>query len=270
MQSELATIREDDRAELYRLKLQAEAWKPAADEFFGSLPIRSGSQAVDLCCGAMGVLSSLSRAVGERGRVMGVEDNPTRRQAACRFVDNAKLRNVSIRKGSAVLTGLPSGQFDLVHCRFLFAPTGQPGQILREMFRLLRPGGIIAIQEPDGSCWNVTPCNASWIRLKNAIFAAIRAEGGNFDAGRHTFGMLTAAGCRDVSQRNAVLACHGRDPYKLAPLQFANWLRPQIISGMLMSEDRLEECIEDAVAAAADPRSVMTSFLVTQVAGLKI
>jgi ubiquinone/menaquinone biosynthesis C-methylase UbiE len=270
MHAEHATRGEDDLAELYRLRLQAEVWRPAADEFFAGLSIRPGSHAVDLCCGAMGVLGSLSRAVGQRGTVTGVENNAIRLKAARTFVDDANLANVNIVEGAAALTGLPSGRFDLVHCRFLFAPTGQPDRILHEMLRLLRPGGIIAIQEPDGSCWNVTPCNASWIRLKSAIFGALRAEGGNFNAGRHTFGMLTAAGFREVSQRNAVLACHGRDPYKLAPLQFANWLRPQIVGRMLMSEDRLEECIEDAIAVAADPRTVMTSFLVTQVAGRKI
>ena len=182
----------------------------------------------------------------------------------------ADLANVTISEGLASVTGLASGQFDLVHCRFLFAPAGRADQILGEMLRLLRPGGIIAIQEPDGSCWNVAPCNATWMRLKSAIFGALRAAGGDFNAGRYTFGMLTAAGVRDVSQRNAVLACHGQDPYKQAPLQFANWLRPQIVNSMLMSEDRLEECIEDAVIAAADPESVMTSFLLTQVAGRKI
>jgi hypothetical protein len=74
----------------------------------------------------------------------------------------------------------------------------------------------------------------------------------------------------EVSQRNACLACHGRDPYKQLPLQFANWLRPQIVDRMLMSEDRLEECLEDAITIAADPSTVMTTFLVTQVAARKI
>jgi ubiquinone/menaquinone biosynthesis C-methylase UbiE len=270
MHAEFAAKGEDDIAELYRLRLQARAWEPAAGEFFAGLQIRPGSRAVDLCCGAIGVLGPLSRVVGNRGVVIGVENNPIRLEAARAFVDDAELTNVSIIEGSAIATGLPSGRFDVVHCRFLFAPTSQPDRILGEMLRLLRPGGYIAIQEPDGSCWNLTPCNASWTRLKTGILGAIRARGGDFDAGRHTFGMLAAAGMRQISQRNVVLACHGRNPYKQAPLQFANWLRPQIVNRMLMSEDRLEECIEDAVVAAADPRTVMTSFLVTQVAGRKI
>ena len=261
---------EDDLAELYRLRLQAEVWESAADEFFADLHIRPGSRVIDLCCGAMGVLEPLSRAVREHGTVIGVESNPIRLNAARAFIEDAHLCNVDIVEGSAVATGLPSGQFDLVHCRFLFAPTGHPDLILSEMLRLLRPGGYIAIQEPDGSCWNFTPGSASWMRLKTAIFGAIRAGGGDFNAGLHTFGMLRAAGMGEVSQRNACLACHGPDPYKQLPLQFANWLRPQIVDRMLMSEDRLEEYLEDAITIAADPSTVMTTFLVTQVAARKI
>jgi SAM-dependent methyltransferase len=273
MRTEFGTTRrrgEDDLAELYRLRLQAEVWESAADGFFGGLHIPPGSRAVDLCCGAVGVLEPLSRAVGEHGTVIGVESSPIRLHAARAFVEEADLPNVAIVQGSAVATGLPSDQFDLVHCRFLFAPTGQDDRILTEMLRLLRPGGCIAIQEPDGSCWNVVPRCAGWTRLKTAIFGAIRARGGNFDAGLHTFGMLTAAGMSEVTQRNAVLACHGRDPYKQLALQFANWLRPQILDRCLMSEDSLEECIEDAITIAADPATVMTTFLVTQVAARKV
>ena len=36
---------EDDIAELYRLRLQAEVWEPAADEFFAGLHIRRGARA---------------------------------------------------------------------------------------------------------------------------------------------------------------------------------------------------------------------------------
>jgi ubiquinone/menaquinone biosynthesis C-methylase UbiE len=273
MHAELATksrVGEDPIAELYRLRLQADVWQPAADEFFAVLHLQRGARAIDLCCGAVGVLEPLSRAVGPSGTVIGVESNPVRLKAARAFVDQSDLANVTVVEGHAVATGLPSGQFDLVHCRFLFAPMGQADRILTEMLRLLRPGGYIAIQEPDGSCWNVAPRNANWSRLKAAIFGAIRAQGGDFDAGLHTFGILRAAGMREVSQRNAVVACHGRDPYKQLPLQFANWLRPQILDGGLMSEDRLEECMEDVITTAADPATVMTSFLVTQVAARKM
>jgi ubiquinone/menaquinone biosynthesis C-methylase UbiE len=259
----------DKGAELYRLGLQAQVWRPAAEDFLADLGIAPGARAVDLGCGSIGVLRTLSRAVGDTGTVVGVESSPVRLAAARAYVAKANLRNTSIAEGTPLATDLPSGQFDLVHCRFLFAPFGFPEALLTEMLRLLRPGGCIAIQEPDGSCWNISPPHAAWSSLKSAIIGAFRLAGGNFNAGLQTFSMLRAAGMQDVCQRNTVMACYDQHPYKHLPLQFAGWLRSKILEGGLMSEGRLEACMADVGILAKDPGSVMTTFIVTQVAARK-
>jgi SAM-dependent methyltransferase len=254
-------------AEMQRLRLQAQVWEPAATEFLAELDISSGSRVLDLGCGAMGVLQPLSRLVGDHGTVLGLDRDPVQLAAARAFVEEAKLANVSIIEGDAFNTGLPAGHFDLVHVRFLFAPVGRDTELLAEMLRLVRPGGIIAIEEPDASCWNVAPSNQAWSALKAAILGAFRAGGGDFDAGRRTFGMLRAAGLRQVSQRNAVIAATGNHAYKRLPLQFAVSLRTRILEGELLSEALLDACLSDVAAVADDPGSVMTTFIVTQVAG---
>jgi SAM-dependent methyltransferase len=255
--------------EMQRLRLQAQVWEPAATEFLATLNINPGSRVLDLGCGAMGILGPLSRLVREGGMVIGLDSDATQLAAARSFVEEAKLRNVSIVKGDAFSTGLAAGSFDLAHVRFLFAPVGRDADLLTEMLRLVRPGGIIAIQEPDASCWNMAPPNPSWSALKAAILAAFRAGGGDFDAGCRTFGMLQAAGLRQVSQRNAVLAATGRHPYKGLPLQFAGSLRKRILDGNLLSETQLDAYLRDAAFVADNPASVMTTFIVTQVAGRK-
>jgi hypothetical protein len=189
--------------------------------------------------------------------------------AAQSFVKEAKLANVSIVKGDVFNTGLRAGHFDLVHVRFLFAPVGRDEDLLAKMLRLVRPGGTIAIQEPDASCWNVAPPNRSWSALKAAILAAFRAGGGDFGVGCRTSGMLRAAGLQQVSQRNAVLAATGRHPYKRLPLQFAASLRKRILDGSLLSATQLDAYLSDVAVVADDPASVMTTFIVTQAAGRK-
>jgi ubiquinone/menaquinone biosynthesis C-methylase UbiE len=256
-------------AEMERLRLQAQVWEPAAIEFLDTLSIRPGWRALDLGCGAMGILQPLSRCVGAAGSVVGLDSDATQLAAARAFVREASLANVFIVEGNAFDTGLPSGHFDVVHVRFLFAPVGRDDALLSEALRLLRPGGIIAIQEPDASCWNVAPPNEAWTALKQAILAAFRAGGGDFDAGCRTFNMLRAAGLQDVSQRNAVLAATGKHPYKRLPIQFAASLRKRILDSGSMSETDLESCISEVAATADDPASVMTTFIVTQVAGRK-
>lgn len=255
--------------EMQRLRLQAQVWEPAATEFLVGLNISPGSRVLDLGCGAMGVLEPLSRLVGAHGMVVGLDRDAVQLNAARAFVEEANLTNVSIVEDDAFRTALPAGHFDLVHVRFLFAPVGRDAELLAELLRLVRPGGIIAIQEPDASCWNVAPPSQSWTVLKTAILAAFRAGGGDFDAGCRTFGMLRNAGLQQVSQRNAVLAVTGDHPYKQLPLQFAASLRNRMVDGGLISETQLDDCLSDAAAVADDPGSVMTTFIVTQVAGQK-
>ncbi|MDQ2764174.1 MAG: class I SAM-dependent methyltransferase [Pseudomonadota bacterium] len=254
---------------MQRLRLQAQVWEPAATEFLASLDIAPGWKALDLGCGAMGILRPLSRSVGDAGTVVGLDSDPVQLAAARSFVNDVALGNVSIMEGDAFHTGLPAAHFDLVHVRFLFAPVGRDAALLAEMLRLLRPGGIIAIQEPDASCWNVAPPDPSWTNLKSAIPAAFRAGGGDFDAGCRTFGMLRAAGVQQLAQRNAVLAVAGQHPYKRLPLQFAGSLRSRILDGGLLSELQLQTCLSDVTLLTEDPDSVMTTFVVTQVAGRK-
>ncbi len=256
-------------AEMQRLRLQAQVWEPAAIDFLATLNIQPGWKALDLGCGAMGILRPLALSVGDTGTVVGLDSDATQLAAARSFVEEASLTNVSIIEGNAFNTGLPAGDFDLVHIRFLFAPVGRDAELLAEMLRLLRPGGIIAIQEPDASCWNVAPAHPSWSDLKAAILAAFRAGGGDFDAGCRTFGMLQAAGVKQISQRNAVLAATGQHPYKRLPLQFAGSLKKRILDGGLLSAEQLETCLADVATVADDPASVMTTFIVTQVAGRK-
>jgi SAM-dependent methyltransferase len=256
-------------AEMQRLRLQAQVWEPAAVDFLASLDIQPGWKALDLGCGAMGILRPLSQLVGDTGSVVGLDSDATQLAAARSFVAEAKLTNVSVIEGNAFDTGLPAGHFDLVHVRFLFAPIGRDAELLAEMLRLLRPGGLIAVQEPDASCWNVAPPNSSWSALKAAILATFRAGGGDFNAGCRMFGMLRTAGAQQVTQRNAVLAATGQHPYKRLPLQFAGSLSKRILDGGFLSDEQLATCLSDVAAVADDPASVMTTFIVTQVAGRK-
>jgi SAM-dependent methyltransferase len=44
---------------------------------------------------------------------------------------------------------LTPGSFDLVYCRFLLIHLPEPERALREMFRLLKPGGILVCEDAD-------------------------------------------------------------------------------------------------------------------------
>lgn len=143
----------DSASELERLRLQARVWQPEAEAWLDMIGGFAGSRCLDLGCGAMGILGPLARRVGDGGSVVGLDRDALQLRGARELVAAEALANVTILEGDAYDSGalLPDAGFDFVHTRFLFAPVGRDARLMDEMWRLTRPGGTIAIQEPESA-----------------------------------------------------------------------------------------------------------------------
>jgi ubiquinone/menaquinone biosynthesis C-methylase UbiE len=109
------------------------------------LPLAAGDSVLDLCCGAGGSAIPAARAVGPPGHVLGVDvAEPLLALARARAAHEG-LVNTEFRCADATHTGLPDGLFGAVVCVFgvFFAPD-MPA-FAAEMWRLVRPGGVLAI-----------------------------------------------------------------------------------------------------------------------------
>jgi ubiquinone/menaquinone biosynthesis C-methylase UbiE len=109
------------------------------------LPLGPGHTVLDLCCGAGASAIPAARAVGPAGRVIGIDlAEPLLEQARGRAAAE-QLPNVEFRQANAMSTGLPDAIFDAVICVFgvFFAP--DRAGFAAEMWRLVRPGGVLAI-----------------------------------------------------------------------------------------------------------------------------
>ena len=255
--------------ELDRLRLQAKVFEPSAEAWFDELGIGSGWSCLDLGCGALGVIGPLARRVGPTGRVVGLDLDAKLLAAAEAFVAKSRLDNIELVQADAYATEFPTETFDFVHARFMFAPLGHDNELLQEMVRLTRPGGLIAIQEPDSDAWACWPQSAHFDALKNAILAAFRSGGGDFDVGRRTFGMLRTLGLEDIRFRAAVVGMHGAHPYMRVPIQFASSLRDRIIAAGVLAADQLDAAIAGWERQIEQPETTFTTFVVTQVNGRK-
>jgi ubiquinone/menaquinone biosynthesis C-methylase UbiE len=109
------------------------------------LGLAVGDRVLDLCCGAGASAIPAARAVGSTGHALGID-------VAAPLLDLARARaageclaNVEFRHGDATRTDLPANCFDAVICVFgvFFAP--DMVAFTSEMWRLVRPGGVLAI-----------------------------------------------------------------------------------------------------------------------------
>jgi ubiquinone/menaquinone biosynthesis C-methylase UbiE len=124
------------------------------------LPLAAGDSVLDLCCGAGASAIPAARAVGPAGRVLGIDVAEPLLELARARAAREGLANIEFRRSDATSTGLPDGSFDAVVCVFgvFFAP--DLPAFAAEMWRLVRPGGVLAITtwgpglfEPANTCF---------------------------------------------------------------------------------------------------------------------
>jgi SAM-dependent methyltransferase len=181
-------------AEHRRLEQQAIRFEPVTERLFHEAGIGPGQRVMDLGAGFGDVSLLLSKLVGPTGEVIGLERDPrTITQARARAAA-AGLRN--LRFVECEVGNLPElGLFDAIVGRFILHFLPDPLAVLRSVLSSLRPGGVIAFQEP----WNL-PMLALlqrlplWSSVASIIDQTLRAGGANPELGLALFDMFQDAG----------------------------------------------------------------------------
>jgi len=135
-------------AEHDRLIRQATLIAPFTERLFREAGIGQGQRVLDLGSGVGDVSMMVSRLVGPSGEVVGVERDANSIGKAKLRVSAMGIRNVSFVQAdvSEIADGRP---FDACVGRFILHFVPEPLSVLRSLARRLRPGGILAFQEPS-------------------------------------------------------------------------------------------------------------------------
>ncbi|MBI4274223.1 MAG: methyltransferase domain-containing protein [Rhizobiales bacterium] len=249
--------------EIERLHLQGAAIAPDTAIMLDRIGVGPGWQCLDLGCGPRGITDLLSERVGASGRVVGLD-------ADSAFLHYARARapaNVEFVEGNAYETGLPGGGFDFVHSRFVASTAGHPERLLAEAARLTRPGGIVALQEPDIDTFRCFPPLPAWDRLKSAIEMVFTAIGGDVHLAHRLYPLMRHAGIEDVQFRPFFLGVRAGDPMA----EFLPWtiesLRKPMVEGGFMQPSEIDAAVAQCCAHLAHPDTIFTTYTVAQVWG---
>ncbi len=104
-----------------------------------------GDKVLDVACGTGLVSLQAARAVGPLGQVLGIDLSGQMVEAAARHAGGCGLANVDFARMDGETLELPDGGFDAALCALGLMYMPEPGQALREMRRVLKPGGRLAL-----------------------------------------------------------------------------------------------------------------------------
>lgn len=120
-------------------------WKRAAVQ---AAALRPGETAADVCCGTGDMVIGLARAVGRRGRVLGVDFAPGMLAGAARRLSAARVGSAGrLVCGDAEALPVREESLDAVTFAFGLRNVPRPVVALAEARRVLRPGGRLVVLE---------------------------------------------------------------------------------------------------------------------------
>jgi SAM-dependent methyltransferase len=159
--------------------------------------LRPGQDVLDVGCGPGAITVDLAARVAP-GRVVGLDVSPAPLEEARALADRRGVQ-VTFTVGDVHAIDAAAGSFDVVHAHQVLQYLPDPIGCLREMARVCRPGGLIALREADYGSMVWHPPDR-WLDRWLEVYAGIvRANGGEPDAGRALVSWAHAAGLREVT-----------------------------------------------------------------------
>lgn len=120
------------------------------DRYAPELNPGPNGRVLEVGCGTGATLRMLVRRPDFSGKAVGVDQSPEFIAAAQRFVSGEPgAERMEFDVGDAHKLDFPDGSFDVVFAHTLISHVTDPFAVLREMARLVKPGGKLAIFDGD-------------------------------------------------------------------------------------------------------------------------
>jgi ubiquinone/menaquinone biosynthesis C-methylase UbiE len=174
--------------------LRSHRWRTVGNSAAYLLPLlRPEQRLLDVGCGPATITAEFADLVAHVTGVEASDDAVSIAREQLRGVANA-----DVVLGDVHALELPDDSFDVVHAHQVLQHVADPVQALREMARVCKPGGLVAVRDSDylGFSW-FPACRGLdlWMELYQK---AASTNGGEPQAGRRLLSWALEAGITDV------------------------------------------------------------------------
>jgi SAM-dependent methyltransferase len=159
--------------------------------FIEFLRVAPGSRVLEVGSG-LGILAAEVASATAGAEVVGVELSAAQLAAA------AQAKRVTFKQGDAHALDFPDASFDVVYARYLLEHVADPERVLREMRRVTRPGGRVAVCENDVSLLRFDPPCPAFDRAWEVFTRFQTMLGGDGLIGRRLYRLFRSAGFTDI------------------------------------------------------------------------
>ena len=181
--------------------LKSHTWRTIANSAeYLSPQLVPGLSLLDVGCGPGTITVEFADRL-EPGRVVGLDASA---EVIGRASREFERDNLSFVVGDAYSLPFDDDTFDIAHAHQTLQHVADPVAVLRELRRVVKPGGLVAARDVDyaGLIWYpLVPGLAEWLALYSRVH---RSNGGEPDAGRRLKAWAREAGFTQVATTASV------------------------------------------------------------------
>jgi len=242
---ELSRKQLEATAAAYEARLVPALFQPWVEPMAKAAQLCAGQHVLDVACGTGALTRSLPELVGRTGSVVGLDTNPGMLAVAERIAPNVDWRQGNV-------DGLPfeNESFDAVLCQFGLMLFPEPIAALREMERVLAPGGQIAVAVFGG-----LERNTAYAAMANAYERRVGQEVANtlrfpFSLGDRSklLSLFGAAGLDGAVSMEREARAQFPSVRDMVLSDVEGWFP---LAGLELDEDSIEAVVRDATADLA-------------------
>lgn len=227
--------------------LRSHRWRTAENSAGYLLPhLKTTDTLLDVGAGPGTITADLAGLVH---RVTATEVGAKELSLAQETATGRRITNIDFTVADVHAMQFADDTFDVVHAHQVLQHVGDPVQALREMARVCKPGGIIAVRDSDYAAftwWPQIPELDDWMDLYQS---AARANGGEPDAGRRLFSWAREAGLRDVTASSSTWCFATPEDRQWWGGMWADRILKSAMTHQILNEGAAEEADLDRISA---------------------
>jgi ubiquinone/menaquinone biosynthesis C-methylase UbiE len=184
--------------------LRSHEWRTAENSAGYLLErLAPGMDLLDVGCGPGTITIDLAARVAP-GNVVGIDRaGDVVAAAEANLSADPSASNVRFTTGDVYALDLDDASFDIVHAHQVLQHLREPAAALRELRRVLRPDGTLAVRDSDYAAFVWAPRDPMLERWNELYHSITTQNGAEADAGRFLLGWVQQAGFRDIDARSS-------------------------------------------------------------------
>lgn len=258
-----------NQKELERLEFQNSVWREITNDFIARCGVTKGMKCLDVGAGPGFVSMDLLNIIGSEGELTALEPSEMYIEHFKNYCKEKSLTNVKFINSTLEKAELPENEYDFIFARWVISFVPNPELFISKLYKALKPGGIIALQDYNYEGLTRHPITEVFRDVPDAVREYWRRGGGDPYIALRIPELYKKLGLKLIDYKPNIMAGDKDSPvFEWAHRFFTVHFDVMAKTGAISSREA-DEMLQDWLECRYDSNAVFFSPIVVDMAGRK-